>query len=94
MGERAAMTHIVGLDVMVGPVRRQRCGWCGVLLDQLDLTRVAWPLNPDGSDPGPPPPWPVGALMRTDGAFSSVVDHADGDQLPDDACARLPEGTP
>lgn len=38
--------HLVGLHVQVGPLRRQRCSWCGQLLVDDDLSRMAWTLHP------------------------------------------------
>jgi len=60
--------HLVGVDVQVGSVRRQRCAWCGALLVEDDFSRMAWSLNEDGSDPGPPGPWPVFAVVAVTGA--------------------------
>jgi hypothetical protein len=80
-----ATTHIAGLDVQVGQRLRQRCGWCGATLDDYDLARIAVPI---GQNPRPAT-WPVGAVVRVDGSASYTVDHAAGDQLPDDSCTRL-----
>lgn len=38
-----AVTHIAGLDVQVGRYLRQRCAWCGAMLSDYDLARVAVP---------------------------------------------------
>lgn len=84
--------HIVGLDVQVGSARRQRCAWCGALLLDDDLTRMAWTLDPDGTDPGPPPVWPIGELIAVDGGVERVVPR---DAWPDSATPgekRLPDG--
>jgi len=100
------VVHIIGMDVTVdGHLRRQRCAWCGQLLVNDDLSRMAWTLNEDGSDPGPPGPWPMGALVEIVGDSKPepgevlgfrgmrIVEVEDG-KLPDNACARLdPEVT-
>lgn len=92
------VVHIVGLGVQVGMVRRQRCSWCGALLQEDDFSRMAWTLNPDGTDPGPPGCWPVGELVAVDGPVTRVVprdewpDSAtdpDEKRLPDRCCAML-----
>lgn len=80
-----AVTHIAGLDVQVGPYLRQRCGWCGAVLSDYDLTRVA---VQEGQNPRPAM-WAIGALVTIDGNASWTVDHQDGEQLPADACAQL-----
>jgi hypothetical protein len=45
-----AVIHITGVPAQVGPLLRQRCAWCGTLLLDYDLTRVA---VPEGQDPQP-----------------------------------------
>lgn len=81
-----AITHIAGLDISVGCQLRQRCGWCGAVLIDQDLHNVAV-LAEDADKPFPT--WPIGALVRTDGCVTSVVEHEDGADLPDDACGSL-----
>lgn len=85
-----SVIHIAGPDITVGPLLRQRCGWCGAVLVDYDLTRIAVPT---GQDPRPGI-WSVGALVEVDGSASWVVPHVDGEQLPANACAQLdPEVT-
>lgn len=80
-----AITHIAGLDVQVGPYLRQRCAWCGAVLDDYDLRCVA---VQEGQNPRPAM-WEVGVLVAVGGAASWVVDHEDGADLPANACALL-----
>jgi hypothetical protein len=80
-----ATTHIAGPDVEVNAHLRQRCAWCGTTLADYALERIAVPT---GQNPRPAT-WSVGALVTVDGNASWTVDHADGDPLPGDACARL-----
>lgn len=85
-----SVIHIAGLDVEVGPYLRQRCAWCGSVLVDYDLRRVAVPV---GMDPKPST-WQIGSLVEVDGHISSVVEHKDGDQLPTGCCGALdPEVT-
>lgn len=77
--------HIAGNDVQVGTQLRQRCAWCGAILVDYDLVRVAVPI---GQDPRPAT-WPVGALVEVDGNASWVVEHEDGATIPAGACANL-----
>lgn len=81
------ITHIAGLVMHIGPLLRQRCGWCGATLIDEDLSRVMVMIS-DGREPSVPT-WEVGSLVAIDGAASYIVDHNDGDQLPADACAQL-----
>lgn len=97
------VVHIIGQDVQVGPLRRQRCAWCGQLLADDDLSRMAWQLNPDGTDPGPPGMWPVGELLAVTGDAGSFramrtvpleewpdsEEHPGRKRLPDNCCAML-----
>ncbi len=83
-----SVTHIAGNDVTIdgkdGHFLRQRCGWCGAKLIDLNLTLVAVPVD----QPGPPATWPVGSLVTIDGVASVAMGNVD--VLPDDACARNP----
>ncbi len=86
----SAVVHIAAQWLQVGPFLRQRCAWCGATLIDYNLELVAVPA---GQDPRPAT-WPAGELVAVDGNASYVLDHRDGDQLPDGACARLdPEVT-
>jgi len=80
------ITHIAGVDVQVGTQLRQRCSWCGAVLIDEDLRNVMVPTE-DADKPFPT--WPVGALIRRDGFVTSIVEHEDGAQLPDDCCGQL-----
>lgn len=79
------MIHIAGLDVEVNGCLRQRCAWCGVVLDDYDLRSIAVPV---GQDPRPGT-WQVGALVFSEGGVSYLVEPEEGDKLPDGACAAL-----
>lgn len=74
--------HFAGLDVRVGDHLRQLCAWCGHRLVDLDLARVAVPVD----QPGPPATWPPGALVAVVGRAAWVVDQTDGDQIPPGTC--------
>lgn len=77
-------THIAGQHVTINDrYLRQRCAWCGHILLDYDLHRVAVPTGQEG----PPATWPVGALVTVDGGASWTTEV---DKLPDDACARRP----
>jgi hypothetical protein len=82
------VTHIAGAQVEVGSHLRQRCSWCGAILADYDLTRIA---VPEGQDPRPAM-WETGKLVRVDGPASWIVEHEDGADLPADSCAALELG--
>lgn len=85
------MVHIAGHTVTIGSQIRQRCAWCGAVLIDEDLSRVAVPIEDAGR---PFPTWPTGELVEVERVgimrATRLVDHTDGDQLPDNACGRLP----
>lgn len=75
--------------MQVGCRLRQRCAWCGAVLADYDLTRLAvFPAPPPGQEVRPAM-WGVQDLIRVDGNAYMVVDHEEGADLPADACARI-----
>lgn len=80
-----ALIHIAGPDIQVGSQLRQRCAWCGAVLIDYALERIAVPV---GQDPRPGR-WAPGALVAVDGGASWAVEHEDGAELPPEACAQL-----
>lgn len=77
--------HIAGGVVQVGPHLRQRCGWCGACLVDMDLSRIAVPEG-QSADPAT---WAPGGLVAVCGPASWLVEHVDGERLPDRACGQL-----
>lgn len=86
-----AVVHIAGEVVTIGPQIRQRCSWCGAVLIDEDLSRIAVPIDQAGQ---PYPTWEVGRLIAVAGGGGfraiGVIEHEDGAPLPDNACGRLP----
>lgn len=79
----AAIVHLAGEVFMIGErFMRQRCGWCGDVLIDYDLSRVAVPV---GTDPMPAT-WQVGSQVLVDGGMSTVVES---EKLDDRSCASL-----
>lgn len=77
------IVHIAGLDVTIdGEHQRQRCAWCGAVIIEYTLSRIAVPIG----QPGPPAVWPVGALVAVDGGMSYVVES---EKLPPESCSRI-----
>lgn len=89
-----SVVHIAGLDIQVGSLLRQRCGWCGVVIVDYDLELTASPCGDDCKAGGcrpenhRPATWPVGGLAEVGGGVSWAVPHEDGAQLPENACSR------
>ncbi len=80
-----AVIHIAGYKVTIGPFIRQRCSWCGAVLADHELGRVAVPVG----QPWRPPTWEPGSLVAIDGIATYGVPHEDGQPLPDGACGNL-----
>jgi len=80
---RAGTVHIASHHVQVDTHLRQRCGWCGTLLLNYALDRLAVPKDQNPS----PHTWPTGHLIEVTTDASWVIPHRDGDQLPANACA-------
>ena len=86
------VVHIAGAWLtLFGRYMRQRCEWCGIVLVEYDLHRVAVPTG----QPGEPPHWEPGSLVRVDGNMSAAIDNprtGDGEvQLPPDSCGYDPK---
>lgn len=77
--------HIAGPDIQVGSQLRQRCAWCGAVLLDYALDRIAVPV---GQDPRPGT-WPAGELIACDGNAHYVVPHEDDAELPEGCCGKL-----
>jgi hypothetical protein len=83
--------HIAGTQVKVGCRVRQRCAWCGAVLDDVDLHAVAVPVDQPA---GGFPEWRPGSLVAIDDGVRWIVNHKDGDDVPDGCCVSIdPEVT-
>ncbi|MFB4312930.1 hypothetical protein [Actinomadura sp. 21ATH] len=85
------MIHIAGQALVVPPGHmRQRCSWCGAVLIDQNLERLAVPEGQALT----PARWEFGALVEVDGSMSRVVPYVEGEPLPAGACALVdPEVT-
>lgn len=91
MADEIATIHIAGNVVLVGSRQRQRCSWCGALIDDHDLALIAFPLSTPEAERNLPH-WE--GLVLIDGNMKASIPHEDGDVLPDGCCAKLdPEVT-
>lgn len=87
-----SVTHIAGGQLNIhGRYLRQRCDWCGIILVEYDLERVAVPVG----QPFLPAMWSTGALVRIDGHMSAEVEAVEESpgvfKLPMDSCTFDPE---
>jgi hypothetical protein len=80
--------HIAGPVVLVGNHHRQRCSWCGAVIDDQDLTMIAFQITEDNPHPTYGR-WEQGGLIWQQGGETGVVIHEDGQPLPDRCCGKL-----
>ncbi len=87
--------HIAGPCAYYGSIRRQRCGWCGALISEYDLSTVSRALEPgeDPSAPWEPAIWVMGALVAVAaGVYYTVEpekDEAGGMLAPENSCMKI-----
>lgn len=86
--------HLAGPVVVYDNVRRQRCVWCGALIDERPLERLARVLEP-GEDPDNPEPWEpavwegwVAVSGTSPRVLSSRPEPPDA-KAPERSCMRL-----
>lgn len=94
MGLMAELIHIVGHHVEVDGVRRQRCLWCGALIDERDFKRMSVQIQ-EGQTPEEAAQsmrdshW-VG-LVAVDGNVKWSVDDPPDGKIPVNSCMNLEE---
>jgi hypothetical protein len=95
------LVHLAGPSIRVGPVVRQRCAWCGAVIDEWNLDRLAWP---EGMDPGivdadgnPQARWEGLVAVESHGERAILgtvakwkVEDPDDGGIPPDSCMELP----
>lgn len=77
------MIHFVGIEIHVENLVRQRCSWCGEILEDVDLSLI---MVPEGSDGWTS--WEVGALLAVEGNGRWIVKPEVEGQLPLGTCAE------
>lgn len=89
----SGLVHLAGPTLRVGSVVRVRCAWCGSLIDEVDLARVAVPEGQrhpadevDAQD-NPLPLWK--GLVLIDGNMRVSVPELDGDRVPAGSCLDI-----
>lgn len=95
----SGVSHLVGPAITIGSVVRQRCLWCGALILDHDLARIAVIVDADGNAPLPAL-WEAGSFVEIDGNATYTVPDLESTEVPGErttplsCCARLdPEVT-
>lgn len=82
-GLQPGVVHIAGLPIqMEGRYIRQRCGWCGAMIEDIDLTMIAVA----GEDTSVPL-WTQGHLISIDGGLR--CDLGSVEEVPSNCCAAI-----
>jgi hypothetical protein len=76
--------HFIGLEMHVKTRVRQRCSWCGEILEDVDLSLMMVPAGSDGLWKG----WEVGALLAVEGNGRWIVKPEVEGRLPLGTCAE------
>lgn len=88
------MIHVAGHEVGIGPLRIQRCIFCGYALIDIDLRHVAVPASQAGE---PFPMFACGSIVRCEGNSIVMIGELQEEfrtpDLPRDICIRerIPE---
>lgn len=87
------LVHLAGQSIRAANVIRTRCAWCGALIEEADLDRMAYTgdENPFVKDDGTPHDRWQGLVAIADGnprVMWAVDDPADG-KIPEDSCMAL-----
>lgn len=92
--EQTEIIHFAGPVCTFGTISRQRCQWCGALIQEYDLTKVAIeeasrpperqgkPLEADDLS------WWDG-LVSVDGNWRAAVDEPEDQKAPERSCMVL-----
>lgn len=92
MDEPVEIIHFAGQTLRIGDVIRQRCLWCGGLIEERDLANTAVSVGPDETpeeaiDGLYSSHW-SGLVAVANGVRWSVPDPDDG-RIPDRSCANI-----
>lgn len=87
MSSEAEIVHIAGQPVQLqARYVRQRCSWCGALIEDIDLQRTAVYVGDENTDTTVPL-WPTGELVAIDGNMKYCL--GDVSEMPPNCCANI-----
>lgn len=76
--------HVAGSQVQVGMQFRQRCGWCGAIILDIDLTDL---LNQGNT--ASVTAWPPGSFVVVEGDTAYAISESWGGRLPEGHCGLI-----
>lgn len=97
MSATEEIVHLAGPVITFGTVQRQRCAWCGALIDERDHSRMATPVDPTASEEVQREEatraielkWQ--GFVAVDGHVRWAVPEPDDGKAPEHSCMRLDE---
>jgi len=100
---RLAIAHLAGPLIVFGGVARQRCVWCGALIEERDLNRMAVAIDESASPEVQQEEvasvgrseWKGWVLIvGTNPVMKTTVEEPEDGHAPDESCMRLLPGEP
>ena len=91
----SAIVHLAGPMIQFDTVQRQRCVWCGALIDERDLARMAVQVDPTASEEVQREEATRALQLRwegfvaVDGNWRSSVPEPEDGKAPEESCMRL-----
>lgn len=89
------LVHLAGPAITYDNVQRQRCVWCGALIDERDLSRMAVQVDPNASEEVQNEEATRALELKWEG-FVAVNGHVrwslewpNDDKAPERSCMRL-----
>lgn len=89
------LVHMAAPTLRAANIIRQRCAWCGALIDEYDLDRIAIPVGDEplvDADGSPRGGWQgLVAVDVCEGVLTSkwAVPDPDDGKIPADSCMAL-----
>lgn len=91
----AEIVHVAAQPVTFGSMQRQRCAWCGALIEERDHSRMAVAVPPNSSEEvrreevarAAETRWE--GLVAVDGHVRWAVDDPEDGLAPERSCMRL-----
>jgi hypothetical protein len=89
--------HVAGPPILVGTVERQRCTWCGALIDERDHARIAVQVDPSASpdvqqeEANRAAALKWRGLVAIDGNVRWAVDEPEDGKVPPTSCMAIPD---
>lgn len=93
----ARLVHLAGPMIQVRARCRQRCAWCGTLIQDIDLSNIEIAIEGGGLRPATADDLPVWeGLVAIEGAIKSEVEDSpepednSANVIPADSCMAMP----